>query len=84
MVPVASLKPSTKSASEWKALLAATQPRGELPECQLPPFMAMRIMDMISLAVNEEPDAVRASAGAVAEALGETFRKIHSFQVARP
>ena len=46
--------------------------------------MAMRIMDMISLAVNEEPDAVRASAGAVAEALGETFRKIHSFQVERP
>lgn len=84
MVPVASLKPSTKSVSEWKALLTAIQPRGELPECRLPPFMAMRVMDMISLAVNEEPDAIRASAGVVAEALGETFRKIHSFQAERP
>lgn len=41
----------------------------------------MRIMDMISLAVNEEPDTLRGSAGVVVEALGETIRQIEGMQV---
>lgn len=87
LLPVSSFKPAGISASGWSALFAATQPRprgapeGELPQCRLPAAMTMRIMDMISLAVNEEPDTLRGSAGVVVEALGETIRQIEGMQV---
>ncbi|CAE7442712.1 unnamed protein product, partial [Symbiodinium natans] len=79
--PMASLQPSEMTDAEWSALFAATQPRGELPTCRLPKVLTMRIMDMICLAVKEEPDIIRAWAARMVEALGETFRQIHCFHV---
>jgi len=79
-LPLNNLKPEKMSVSNWHALAAATQPRGELPQCRVPAATSMQVFDMICLAVGEEPAAIRAAASQTVQALGETYRQINSFQ----